>query len=227
MIHLLTTLILIGLALLPTWSAVLPAPSGAAAQPPTASEAPVIPATMHLVSQLGGDIHAVATSTPYIYTGNGPRVTMYYALRPGPPSQLQQSEPLPQVVEDIAATATDVLFVAIGQAGLQIMFADLPDLLMLGSVDTPGTALGVAATSGYAYVADSASGVQVVDARDLSAPVLVGSLATSGTPVDVAARNGLLYIADGMGLSIASLANPAQPVLLSPPHQGPPDLSRH
>ncbi len=216
MIHLLTALSLIVLAFLPAWQGALPVPSGAATQQPPVPDVPVVPATMRLVGQLGGDINSVATSINHVFVGVGPRLVVYYTYSPGTPLLLAQSQPLPQVVEDVYADVQDRAFIAAGLAGLHIVQYQDGDseTVPLGSVDTPGVALGVTVANGFAYVADFVAGVQVIDVHDPTAPALVGSLDTPGTPVDVTVSNGRLYVADGVGLSIASLADPSQPVLL-------------
>ena len=44
-----------------------------------------------------------------------------------------------------------------------------------GSFDTPGNAVAVAVSGNYAYIADSDSGLQVIDITDPAAPTSVGS----------------------------------------------------
>ena len=65
-----------------------------------------------------------------------------------------------------------------------------------GSCDTPGNALGVAVAGDYAYVADYASGLQVIDISDPTNPVAAGSCDTPGTAYDVAIAGDYAYVAD-------------------------------
>ena len=54
------------------------------------------------------------------------------------------------------------------------------DAYIVGSVDTPSYALGVAVADSHAYVADWGSGLQVIDITDPTSPQLVGSVVTPG-----------------------------------------------
>jgi len=105
-------------------------------------------------------------------------------------------------------------YVAAGSAGLQIVDVSTPTApVVIGVVDTPGTASGVAVASGRAYVADGTA-VQVIDVSAPNAPFLVGSLATSATGVAVAGSR--LYTVDGGAVSkVIDVTNPAAPTLLS------------
>ena len=49
---------------------------------------------------------------------------------------------------------------------------------IVGSVDTPDSAGGVAISGSYAYIADHESGLQIADISDATAPVIVGSIDT-------------------------------------------------
>ena len=72
--------------------------------------------------------------------------------------------------------------------------SDCPEVL--GSVDTPGNARGVAVAGGYAYVADGLQGLRVIDVSTPSAPVEVGFVDTSGAAYGVAVAGGYAYVAD-------------------------------
>ena len=60
----------------------------------------------------------------------------------------------------------------------------------------PGYAYGVSIANGYAYVADDASGLQVIDISTPTAPVIVGSVDTPGMRMGVSVANGYAYVAD-------------------------------
>src|SRR5262249_28986129 len=84
--------------------------------------------------------------------------------------------------------------------------------ILVGSVDTPGAASGLALGSGYAYVA-AGSAVQVVSITTPSRPVTVSSVATSAWAVALAGTR--LYAVAGSQLKILDVTSPAAPVLLS------------
>ena len=63
--------------------------------------------------------------------------------------------------------------------GLQVIDISTPTApVIVGSVDTPGYAVGVSVANGYAYVAAGRSGLQVIDISTPTAPVIVGSVDT-------------------------------------------------
>ncbi len=59
---------------------------------------------------------------------------------------------------------------------------------ILGSVDTPGFAWGVAVSGAVAYVGDGSSGLQVIDVSDPGSPVILGSVDTRDSARGVAVR---------------------------------------
>ncbi|MDY6955170.1 MAG: hypothetical protein SWE60_27010, partial [Thermodesulfobacteriota bacterium] len=69
---------------------------------------------------------------------------------------------------------------------------------IIGSVDTPGTAGGVAVIGEKAYVADGLWGLQVVDVSDPRDPTIIGSVDTPGTAGGVAVIGEKAYVADGL-----------------------------
>jgi len=71
-------------------------------------------------------------------------------------------------------------------------------------VDTPGRALGIATSGGYAYVADGADGgLRVIDVSTPSTPVEVGFFDTPNWAEDVTVAGGYVYLADlGAGLAV-------------------------
>ena len=86
---------------------------------------------------------------------------------------------------------------------------------LLGSFDTPGDARGVAIAGTIVYVADSNSGVQIIDASDPTNPAFLGSYDTPDFALDVEIDGSTLYVADGTsGVQIINASDPANPVLL-------------
>ena len=75
-----------------------------------------------------------------------------------------------------------------------INYADF--LHIAGSVDTPGDARGVIVSGNYVYVADSGSGLQVIDITTPASPQIVGSVNTPGSANGVAVSGNYAYVAD-------------------------------
>ena len=66
-----------------------------------------------------------------------------------------------------------------------------------------------------AYVADSRSGLQVIDVSNPAFPVILGSVDTPGFALAVALSGTLAYVADdSSGLQIVDVSNPASPVIV-------------
>lgn len=85
----------------------------------------------------------------------------------------------------------------------------------LAFLPIPGFPNGVDVADGYAYVAAGSTGLQVVDAGNLSNPQLVGALDTSGNANDVRVVGDRAYVADGTnGLLIVDASIPNGPALL-------------
>ena len=84
----------------------------------------------------------------------------------------------------------------------------------VGAYDTPGRSYGVAVFGNLAYVADSASGLQIISISIPSAPTLVGTYNTPGSASDVAIVGNLAYVADGGGLQIIDVSVPSAPTLV-------------
>lgn len=84
-----------------------------------------------------------------------------------------------------------------------------------GTYDSPGTARGVVIAGSTAYVADDASGLQILNITNPASPVFLGTYNTPGTANGVAVSGTLAYVADGnSGLEILNVSNPASPTLL-------------
>lgn len=83
-----------------------------------------------------------------------------------------------------------------------------------GSYDTSGTATKVTLVGNTAYVADYASGLQIINVTDPKNPTLIGTYNTSGYASDVSVVGNYAYVADSVsGLEIINVSNPANPVL--------------
>jgi hypothetical protein len=80
------------------------------------------------------------------------------------------------------------------------------------SAPLPDIVQGIAVSGSTAYVADGASGLQIVDVTNPSSPQWTGSLDTPGTAQNVAVSGTYAYVADmDGGLRIVNVANPLAP----------------
>ena len=86
---------------------------------------------------------------------------------------------------------------------------------LVGSYDTPGRAYGVAVSGNYAYVADYASGLLIINVSNVANPMLMGSYDTPGDAERVTLSGSYAYVADkGPGLQIIDIDNMSNPVLI-------------
>ena len=86
--------------------------------------------------------------------------------------------------------------------------------VLKGTLDTTGTANDVTISGNYAYVADQASGLQIIDISNPAAPTLAGTVDTTGNAVGVAISGNHAYVADGNnGVQVINISNPASPSL--------------
>ncbi|MBK9303993.1 MAG: hypothetical protein IPM94_08925 [bacterium] len=91
----------------------------------------------------------------------------------------------------------------------------LPRLEMeiVGAFDTPGSAAAVAAAGGLAFVADGASGLQILSLADPQSPANVGAIDTPGLCLDVSLHQPFALLADGSGgYQCVDVSDPAAPV---------------
>ncbi|MDO9693328.1 MAG: PKD domain-containing protein [Candidatus Latescibacteria bacterium] len=86
---------------------------------------------------------------------------------------------------------------------------------IISSLDTPGTAESVIVQGDYAYVADGAGGLRIIDVSDPLHPTAVGSYDTPGYAAELVLSGDLAFVADGVtGLQILDVTNRAGPVLI-------------
>ncbi len=98
-------------------------------------------------------------------------------------------------------------------AGELRLFPFAPTLL--GTYDTPGLAKGVAVSGDHAFVADGASGLQVIDISDPASPALLGTYDTPSFAHGVTVSGDYAFVADGtLGLQVIDISNPTAPTFL-------------
>ncbi|NGX41783.1 MAG: Serine/threonine-protein kinase PknH [Chlamydiae bacterium] len=85
---------------------------------------------------------------------------------------------------------------------------------LAGTYDTPDWAYDVALSGNYAYVADYASGLQIIDVSNVINPTLAGSYNTPSNAYGITVSGNYAYVADGtFGLQIIDVSNVANPTL--------------
>jgi hypothetical protein len=93
---------------------------------------------------------------------------------------------------------------------------DLGDFIhTAGLLNTGGEAAAVATHRGYAFVADGASGLLVVDACDPTRMSVLSRVPTDAPALDVAYMNGRVLVATEEGLEVVSVAQPHSPVAVA------------
>jgi hypothetical protein len=85
---------------------------------------------------------------------------------------------------------------------------------LAGTYNTSGSAQEVYVSGKYAYVADSLSGLQIIDVSNPNSPTLTGTYNTSGSAYGIYVSGKYAYVADGSsGLQIIDVSNPNSPTL--------------
>lgn len=89
--------------------------------------------------------------------------------------------------------------------------------IIVGAVDTPGTAKGVAVSGNVAVIADGfpSSAVRIIDVTNPVSPQILGSVAIPGDAKDVVVRDTLAYVAAFFGgFWIVDFSTPANPQIV-------------
>lgn len=168
---------------------------------------------LEIVGQIGGATWAVAVDpgAQRAYLGLGPRLLIVDVSNPERPTVLGQSAVLPDVVMGIAVDG-DLVYLANGtEGGLCVVdVRDPANPSLLGVVDTPGDAQGVAVAGTVVLVADRSTGLLAYDVADPSAPRFLDAFDTPGAAHSVTVEAGLAYVADEFaGLQIIDVSDPS------------------
>ena len=110
------------------------------------------------------------------------------------------------------ALAENLIYCANGSDGLAIVdVSDPGSPVLVGSVDTPGTAVSVSVSGNIACVADWTGGLQIIDVSNPAFPSIIGNAAipnAAGVAVDGdIAYAGAAYGGD-YSLKVLNIANP-------------------
>ncbi|MDD3642524.1 MAG: hypothetical protein PHQ19_03565, partial [Candidatus Krumholzibacteria bacterium] len=131
---------------------------------------------------------------------------------PASPAQLLHYN---QITRDICASGTTVFTAS--ETSLDIFDAANPLLPVpeAGSVNTPGSAYGVAIDGAYAYIADRTAGLQIVDVGDPDNPGSAWSISLSGDSWDVDVDGDYAYVASyESGLQVVDISDPHTPLFV-------------
>ncbi|MCU0253755.1 MAG: hypothetical protein MUE47_04355, partial [Acidobacteria bacterium] len=107
-----------------------------------------------------------------------------------------------------------------GRTGLHVVDIGRPATPeVVGGVETPGNAEGVATADGLAFVTsraqESPARLSIVALADPTAPVVVGGIDLPDDGVDVAVREQLAFVAAGpAGLQLVDVSDPTDPVVV-------------
>ncbi len=86
---------------------------------------------------------------------------------------------------------------------------------IIGGYDTPSTAYNIEVAGNLAFVADYASGLQIIDITNPANPAFVGSFVPADRSQGVAVSGDLAFVADTYaGLRIIDIEDPANPFLV-------------
>lgn len=168
---------------------------------------------MTLVSQIGGQVNAVALMGNHVVYGEGSSLALADVSNPASPVPRGRIA-LPGTVWGVAITGNYAV-AAVSKWGIQVIdISDVNAPSVVGYYDLPGESVDVAVIDNLAYVATSQGGVQVVDLTDKVAPVKVGDFpqAVGATKLVLTTVGGqrLACVASGaLGTLILNVTNPA------------------
>lgn len=120
---------------------------------------------------------------------------------------------LPDIKANSLTVSGHYIYAACGSSGVKIIdLADPAHPVLVGVVDTPGSASRVAVSGSLAYVADGTGGVQVLDIGDPAHPAIIGSHPALCSILDVALLGDHAIAADSQrGFRIVDVSTPSSP----------------
>ena len=109
------------------------------------------------------------------------------------------------------------LLYLVDKSGLQVVDVNDPQSpKLLGRVETPGFANGLAIDGDFAYVADGNNGMQVIDISKPQSPELLGSVVAPAFVHEVAVAGNFAYVTGSFdGFQVIDISNPQLPELVS------------
>lgn len=96
---------------------------------------------------------------------------------------------------------------------------DIPTSGVLGSLSSPDSVEGIEIQGSFAFTAELAEGMHIIDISNPASPTRVGSIDTGGFTHDVAVQGDYAYVVDFLdGFRVVDISNPAQPIMLNEPN---------
>jgi len=167
----------------------------------------------------GGATYAVAVEGDYAYIGEGASLAVLDISTPSAPRVEGRSALFPRpndigLVEPASDVCVGGSHAYVAENGrLRTYDVSLPsEPVEVASLDTPGTALGVAVAGDIVYVADGTEGLRVIDVSDPSNPEEVGSCPLVGSAKAVDVYGSYAYVTNGYGgLYVVNVTNSTSP----------------
>ncbi|MBM3317971.1 MAG: SUMF1/EgtB/PvdO family nonheme iron enzyme, partial [Candidatus Eisenbacteria bacterium] len=159
-----------------------------------------------------------ATDSYELYLADSWRAVTGFVSNPANPGFLdQRARVVPYgYTQDLALEETNTyLYVADDQMGVTVVDVSRVyerELTVIGNVDTPGYALGIAVAHGFVYVADGTRGLQIMRIGEDHLPQPISSLALPGRCQSITVHEGVAFIAArDAGLYIIDVSDPYRP----------------
>ena len=166
------------------------------------------------IGQVGGPIYAVAMVGDFAYVGEGGNLTILDISTPNAPLVVGRSANFPNLLRDVVVVDGYAYAADLWSGGFQLIdVSDPTKPSVVGSFNTPGSALSVIVANEFAYVADGGyGGLRVIDISDPADPTEVGFLDTPGSAYGVDVEGNYVYVADGYsGLRVIDVSDPSNP----------------
>jgi parallel beta-helix repeat protein len=169
-------------------------------------------AEWRVIGQIGGPISAVAVQGTLAYVAVGHRLHIYDISDPAAPREVGSTEPLGDVVSDLALAGSRA-YVTAGKDGLHILdVGDPRSIREIGRWDSPGSAEGIAVEGTIAYLADGPFGLQIVDVSDPRSPRFLSSAFDTFFAFDVLVNGRTVYVAAaGAGVLVVDVSDTTAP----------------
>jgi hypothetical protein len=187
-------------------------------------------ASLRLVDQIGGSPGSMVAINGLVFAGQGPRLVVYRPTVPGDRLDvLGRSEVMSGFVMPLAMLGARHLLANVTGAGLWVLDVAQPEApRVVSSLPSSGMAWNIALHAGYAYLADLAAGLRVVDVRAPERPTSTtirmpdrGLAGNTTHAYATAVANGHLFVfyADAYAfyglVAVYDLAEPGAPRFVS------------
>lgn len=183
---------------------------------------PLAPVLSTTINQAGESIRSFSGATNYIFSAGGTAKRLYISDISNLPSYtavagLLHNNTATEIVLD-AFVSGNFLYTGTGNDSIN-------SSLTIWNITTPALATGVSAfqttqpvrqvlvSGNYAFLAESANGLHVVNVTNKSAPVHTAYVTGIGSAATAAAYASYVYVGSSSGLHVIDVSNPTVPVL--------------